>query len=151
MHNAFRTSGFLLRTRRGRILSLPLLDTICNKVCRLQQRHPETVRGDQQEYARRMLASGVLHDQQGEWYLFMSSTFANTPNSKFWNVKVNVRRPNSLQPSTESVDQQPLENSYVEEEQKETAISLKDKQLRMEQQVYRIWTYVLRLVKYYHR
>ncbi|KAI0091702.1 hypothetical protein BDY19DRAFT_931829 [Irpex rosettiformis] len=60
--------------------------------------------------------------------------------NKFWNVKVNVRRPNSLQPSTESVDQQAIEHSYIEEEQKETAISLKEKQLRMEQQVYRIWT-----------
>ncbi|KAI0343230.1 RhoGAP-domain-containing protein [Trametopsis cervina] len=60
--------------------------------------------------------------------------------NKFWNVKVNVRRPNSLQPSTESVDQAPAENGYVEEEKKENAASLKDKQVKMEQQVYRIWT-----------
>lgn len=32
--------------------------------------------------------------------------------------------------------------AYVEEERTETPTSLKDKQTRMEQQVYRIWTYV---------
>ncbi|THG97240.1 hypothetical protein EW026_g4717 [Hermanssonia centrifuga] len=60
--------------------------------------------------------------------------------NKFWNVKVNVRRPNSLQPSTESVDQQPTNQPFLEEERRESATSLKDKQIRMEQQVYRIWT-----------
>lgn len=33
-----------------------------------------------------------------------------------------------------------LEPSYVEEEKRETPNSLKDKQARMEQLVYRIWT-----------
>ncbi|TFK71654.1 hypothetical protein BDN72DRAFT_869889 [Pluteus cervinus] len=55
--------------------------------------------------------------------------------NKFWNVKVVSRRPTSAA-SLEG----DLVPSYIEEEQKETAISLKDKQLRMEQQVYRIWT-----------
>lgn len=45
-----------------------------------------------------------------------------------------------MQPSTDSVDQPPAMQPWLEEEQKETANSLKDKQLRMEQQVYRIWT-----------
>ncbi|GJE90959.1 RhoGAP-domain-containing protein [Phanerochaete sordida] len=60
--------------------------------------------------------------------------------NKFWNVKVNVRRPNSLLPSSESVDQPPPEQPWIEEEKRETPTSLKDKQIRMEQQVYRIWT-----------
>ena len=30
----------------------------------------------------------------------------------------------------------------MEEEERETPVSLKEKQVRMEQQVYRIWTYV---------
>jgi hypothetical protein len=29
---------------------------------------------------------------------------------------------------------------YADEERRETAVSLRDKQVRMEQQVYRIWT-----------
>ncbi|KAK0218102.1 LIM domain-containing protein [Armillaria fumosa] len=53
--------------------------------------------------------------------------------NKFWNVKVTSRRPNS----TVSLDG---EEAYIEEEQRETPTSLKDKQIRMEQQVYRIWT-----------
>ncbi|KAF9045826.1 RhoGAP-domain-containing protein [Hymenopellis radicata] len=53
--------------------------------------------------------------------------------NKFWNVKVVSRRPNSSA-SLEG------EGAYVEEEQRETPVSLKDKQIRMEQQVYRIWT-----------
>ena len=94
----------------------------------------------------------MLYDQQGAdlarlvvmIYLRISTlaiyTWPPFLLEQFWNVKVNVRRPSSLLPSTESVDQQPAEPSYSEEERKETAISLKDKQLRMEQQVYRIWT-----------
>ncbi|KAF8909401.1 hypothetical protein CPB84DRAFT_1516605 [Gymnopilus junonius] len=56
--------------------------------------------------------------------------------NKFWNVKVSSRRPTSAI----SADGEPGEPAYVEEEQRETPASLKDKQLRMEQQVYRIWT-----------
>ncbi|PPQ65483.1 hypothetical protein CVT26_000123 [Gymnopilus dilepis] len=56
--------------------------------------------------------------------------------NKFWNVKVSSRRPTSAI----SADGEPGEPAYVEEEQRETPTSLKDKQLRMEQQVYRIWT-----------
>ncbi|KAF9005924.1 hypothetical protein BDQ17DRAFT_1352402 [Cyathus striatus] len=56
--------------------------------------------------------------------------------NKFWNVKVVSRRPTSAA-STEGENQDP---AYVEEEQRETPASLKDKQTRMEQQVYRIWT-----------
>ncbi|EKM81832.1 hypothetical protein AGABI1DRAFT_118900 [Agaricus bisporus var. burnettii JB137-S8] len=55
--------------------------------------------------------------------------------NKFWNVKVVSRRPTSATGEGES-----QEPAYVEEERKETASSLKEKQVRMEQQVYRIWT-----------
>ncbi|EGN96591.1 hypothetical protein SERLA73DRAFT_170041 [Serpula lacrymans var. lacrymans S7.3] len=55
--------------------------------------------------------------------------------NKFWNVKVVSRRPNSA--IAEGGESEP---PYVEEEQKETSISLKEKQVRMEQLVYRIWT-----------
>lgn len=48
------------------------------------------------------------------------------------------RRPTS----SASLDGEPEEPGYVEEEQRETPASLKEKQVRMEQQVYRIWTYV---------
>ena len=57
---------------------------------------------------------------------------------KFWNVKVVSRRPTSI-------EEEPKEPAYVEEEQHETPTSLKEKQVRMEQQVYRIWTYVSNL------
>ncbi|TFY64383.1 hypothetical protein EVJ58_g2663 [Rhodofomes roseus] len=59
--------------------------------------------------------------------------------NKFWNVKVVARRP-ALPPSGEDGSLNPEEPPWVEEERRETAVSLKDKQLRMEQQVYRIWT-----------
>ncbi|KAJ8487930.1 hypothetical protein ONZ45_g14153 [Pleurotus djamor] len=55
--------------------------------------------------------------------------------NKFWNVKVSMRRPTS----TTSVDTA-TEPQYLEEERNETPTSLKEKQIRMEQQVYRIWT-----------
>ncbi|KAF8552406.1 RhoGAP-domain-containing protein [Imleria badia] len=55
--------------------------------------------------------------------------------NKFWNVKVVSRR------SSGSIsDGSELEPSYVEEEKRETPVSLKEKQVRMEQLVYRIWT-----------
>ncbi|KAJ3809037.1 hypothetical protein F5876DRAFT_78137 [Lentinula aff. lateritia] len=53
--------------------------------------------------------------------------------NKFWNVKVVSRRPMSIEGELE-------EPEYVEEERRETPASLKEKQVRMEQQVYRIWT-----------
>ncbi|KAJ6621368.1 hypothetical protein B0H10DRAFT_2163174 [Mycena sp. CBHHK59/15] len=56
--------------------------------------------------------------------------------NKFWNVKVVSRRPTS----TAELEGAPREPEHVEEEQRETPVSLKDKQIRMEQQVYRIWT-----------
>ncbi|RDB23715.1 Rho-type GTPase-activating protein 1 [Hypsizygus marmoreus] len=56
--------------------------------------------------------------------------------NKFWNVKVVSRRPTSAA----SFEGEPEEPAYVEEEQRETPASLKEKQVRMEQQVYRIWT-----------
>ncbi|KDR80504.1 hypothetical protein GALMADRAFT_240793 [Galerina marginata CBS 339.88] len=56
--------------------------------------------------------------------------------NKFWNVKVSSRRPTSAI----SAEGDPDEPPYVEEEQRESPASLKDKQIRMEQQVYRIWT-----------
>lgn len=55
--------------------------------------------------------------------------------NKFWNVKVVSRR------SSGSIcDGSKLEPSYLEEEERESPTSLKDKQSRMEQLVYRIWT-----------
>lgn len=54
---------------------------------------------------------------------------------QFWNVKVVSRRPNSSISGSDAA-----EPAFVEEEQRETHASLKDKQVRMEQQVYRIWT-----------
>jgi hypothetical protein len=55
-----------------------------------------------------------------------------SPYAKFWNVKVARHRPGGLTDSTEP--------PYAEEEQQESRESLKEKQIRMEQQVYRIWT-----------
>lgn len=57
---------------------------------------------------------------------------------QFWNVKVVSRRPTSV-PLAEGESQEPV---YLEEERKENAFSLREKQVRMEQQVYRIWTCV---------
>ena len=56
-------------------------------------------------------------------------------------MKVSTRRPTSLPPPAEDGEPtQPTEPHYVEEERTETAQSLREKQIRMEQQVYRIWT-----------
>ncbi|KAH8982466.1 LIM domain-containing protein [Lactarius hatsudake] len=52
--------------------------------------------------------------------------------NKFWNVKVAPHWPGSLTSTTEP--------PYVEEERLESTASLKDKQIKMEEQVYRIWT-----------
>ncbi|ETW79001.1 hypothetical protein HETIRDRAFT_323512, partial [Heterobasidion irregulare TC 32-1] len=56
--------------------------------------------------------------------------------NKFWNVKVVTRRSMNLTGQSMEVSE-PL---YADEERKETAATLKEKQVRMEQQVYRIWT-----------
>ncbi|KAJ7583291.1 LIM domain-containing protein [Mycena floridula] len=56
--------------------------------------------------------------------------------NKFWNVKVVSRRPTS----SASLAGEAEDPAYVEEERIETPTTLKDKQVRMEQQVYRIWT-----------
>lgn len=55
---------------------------------------------------------------------------------KFWNVKVVSRRPSSLTETPPDLTEPP----FTEEERRETHTSLKEKQIRMEQQVYRIWT-----------
>ncbi|KAI0641959.1 RhoGAP-domain-containing protein [Trametes meyenii] len=62
--------------------------------------------------------------------------------NKFWNVKVSSRRPTSLPPpgTEEGEGSSSSEPPYSEEERRETAQSLREKQIRMEQQVYRIWT-----------
>ncbi|KAJ2915449.1 hypothetical protein MD484_g4942, partial [Candolleomyces efflorescens] len=68
--------------------------------------------------------------------------------NKFWNVKVASRRPNSTASSITSPDslssstppETPQTPSYHEEESQESPSSLREKQSRMEQQVYRIWT-----------
>ncbi|KAH9021711.1 RhoGAP-domain-containing protein [Lactarius deliciosus] len=52
--------------------------------------------------------------------------------NKFWNVKVAPHWPGSLTSTTEP--------PYVEEERLESTASLKEKQIKMEEQVYRIWT-----------
>ncbi|THH12825.1 hypothetical protein EW146_g7338, partial [Bondarzewia mesenterica] len=56
--------------------------------------------------------------------------------NKFWNVKVVSRRSMSLT----GQDMDAIEPMYADEERRETAATLKEKQVRMEQQVYRIWT-----------
>ncbi|KAM6496940.1 hypothetical protein JOM56_007413 [Amanita muscaria] len=56
--------------------------------------------------------------------------------NKFWNVKVYSRRPSSMFLIEGEVEQP----TYISEEQRETPASLREKQVRMEQQVYRIWT-----------
>lgn len=48
----------------------------------------------------------------------------------------------SRRPTSATGEGESQEPAYVEEERKETASSLKEKQVRMEQQVYRIWTCV---------
>lgn len=68
MSDTFWPPRLLLRARGGRVLPFSLLDTICDQVRELQQRDPEAVRGDQPKLAGRMLASGMLHDQQGTIY-----------------------------------------------------------------------------------
>ncbi|KAH9893484.1 RhoGAP-domain-containing protein [Cubamyces lactineus] len=62
--------------------------------------------------------------------------------NKFWNVKVSSRRPTSLPPpgAEDGEGSSSTEPPYLEEERRETAQSLREKQIRMEQQVYRIWT-----------
>lgn len=45
-----------------------------------------------------------------------------------------------IAPADEDTENATVEPPYIEEEKKETPTSLKDKQIRMEQQVYRIWT-----------
>lgn len=60
---------------------------------------------------------------------------------QFWNVKVVTRRPNSgLLPENGEGDHGMSEPEYVDEERKESPASLREKQVKMEQQVYRIWT-----------
>ncbi|TEB36504.1 RhoGAP-domain-containing protein [Coprinellus micaceus] len=70
--------------------------------------------------------------------------------NKFWNVKVASRRPSSTASSITSPDllssptsptpDSPIPQSFREEEAQETPASLREKQSRMEQLVYRIWT-----------
>ena len=86
-----------------------------------------------------MLASRVLYDTQG---LFSRFDRAYNPSTslllfQFWNVKV-VTRPTSLisTGSEENLTDQP----FVVEEEAETPATLKLRQQRMEQMVYRIWT-----------
>ena len=54
------------------------------------------------------------------------------PYAKFWNVKVVPRSPENLTDTAEP--------PYIEEERNESPASLKEKQIKMEQQIYRIWT-----------
>lgn len=70
----------------------------------------------------------------------LSSPLNLRDNVQFWNVKIVSRR--SVSPALGQVPE--TDSTYVEEEQRESPASLKDKQIRMEQQVYRIWTCVFR-------
>jgi hypothetical protein len=56
---------------------------------------------------------------------------------QFWNVKLVSRR--STTP-TLTDGHGGAEPPYADEERRETALTLREKQIRMEQQVYRIWT-----------
>lgn len=64
--------------------------------------------------------------------------------NKFWNVKVASRRPTSSASSIVSPDAlsplSPTPTSFQDEESAESPSTLREKQARMEQQVYRIWT-----------
>jgi hypothetical protein len=80
----------------------------------------------------------MLHDKQGTLSVSPSISAHILIVCQFWNVKVVTRRPTS----TAELEGEPGEPEHVEEEHRETPVSLKDKQIRMEQQVYRIWTYV---------
>lgn len=53
---------------------------------------------------------------------------------QFWSVKLAIRRTEDTGDGSQP--------AYVYEEQQETAESLKEKQVKMEKQVYRIWTLV---------
>ena len=80
----------------------------------------------------------MLYDRQGAFthvILYIGNVHAL---AQFWNVKVVSRR------SSGSIsDGSELEPSYIEEEKRDqTPTSLKEKQVQMEQLVYRIWTYV---------
>ncbi|VDC06488.1 unnamed protein product [Peniophora sp. CBMAI 1063] len=57
--------------------------------------------------------------------------------NKFWSVRIAGSRPQSLEPSP--VDGGPVE-PWAEEEARETAVSLKEKQARIKELVERIWT-----------
>ncbi|KZT27852.1 RhoGAP-domain-containing protein [Neolentinus lepideus HHB14362 ss-1] len=57
--------------------------------------------------------------------------------NKFWNVKIVSRKSPNSPPASEGQEEEP---PWSEEERRETAVSLREKQVRMEQQVYRIWT-----------
>ncbi|EPQ56467.1 hypothetical protein GLOTRDRAFT_75157 [Gloeophyllum trabeum ATCC 11539] len=59
--------------------------------------------------------------------------------NKFWNVKI-VSRRSANSPTPSEAPGQEEEPPWAEEERRETAQSLREKQVRMEQQVYRIWT-----------
>jgi hypothetical protein len=79
----------------------------------------------------------MLYDQQG-WFpitLVILENSLNPSHGKFWNVKVVSR-----QPTSGAVQDPNAEPSHVEEERRESAATLKEKQIRMKQQVYRIWT-----------
>ena len=81
----------------------------------------------------------MLYDQQGQPPVApaLPGNGLNISCGKFWNVKVVSRRPTSG-----AIQEPDAEPPYVEEERRESAVTLKEKQVRMEQQVYRIWTSV---------
>ncbi|OCB86376.1 RhoGAP-domain-containing protein [Sanghuangporus baumii] len=69
-------------------------------------------------------------------FLFSACDAFMYGNVQFWNVKISSRRPTSSNASTVDIH----EPHWKEEEERESPQSLKNKQARMEQQVYRIWT-----------
>ena len=81
-----------------------------------------------------MLASRMLHDQQGSHFRMLRFYINSHTTLQFWNVKIVSRRSSVLIGDGSEL------GPYVEEEKRETPTSLKEKQVRMEQLVYRIWT-----------
>ena len=59
-----------------------------------------------------------------------------TPFYQFWNIKV-VSRVQAI-----DATMSPGEEPYAAEERQETAVTIREKQQKMEQQVYRIWTHL---------
>lgn len=65
MFDGVWTWRLVLRTWRPSLLPFPLLDTVCSQLCWLSNGHPQTICGDRPQRHYWTLASGMLHDTQG--------------------------------------------------------------------------------------